>query len=239
MIKTFVFALLFVATISLTLHHCSSGYTYVITLGKCEPISKLCSVNQYYDKKHHACYTKSLQCSVGQTYDSKTHKCIAINTKCSKGYVFSKQLQHCVKKIVCSAGYVLNKQYQVCQKKPIKCAKNQKFDYLTQKCVAAQYTTSPFQPHLITSGSFTSFVRSYSKTKRHNKNLTNCPANKPYYQKSSGICISCSGKYPYFDVTTDKCVNCPFSQYYNPAMHKCISQTRIPHYPSTISRIGY
>ena len=114
MIKTFVFVLLFVATISLTLHHCSSGYTYVITLGKCEPISKLCSVNQYYDKKHHACYTKSLQCSVGQTYDSKTHKCIAINTKCSKGYVFSKQLQHCVKKIVCSAGYVLNKQYQVC-----------------------------------------------------------------------------------------------------------------------------
>ena len=71
---------------------------------------------------------------MGQTYDSKTHKCIAINTKCSKGYVFNKQIQHCVKKIVCSAGYVLNKQYQVCEKKPINCTKNQKFDYLTQKC---------------------------------------------------------------------------------------------------------
>lgn len=239
MIKTIVCSLLLVTTLSLSLNHCLRGYTFIFPTGKCVPYKQLCSLNQYYNKKYHTCFTKSLNCKKGQIYDSRTHHCIAISTKCKKGYVFNHQLQHCVKSYVCKPGYYLSPQYQVCQKIKIKCGPNQQFDYATQKCINIHYATSPYQPHLITSGKFKNYVKSYSKLKKVSHHLVPCPVNKPYYQKSSGRCINCPSKYPYFDVTIDRCVKCSFSQYYNANLHSCISQTSIPHYPSTISRIGY
>ena len=238
MIKTVILALLTVTILTLTAHRCPPGLKYISSRGKCYPISLLCSANQYYNKKHQTCYTKSLLCKPGQHYDSKTHKCLAVNTKCSKGYAFNTNFQGCLKTITCKSGYSLNPQYQVCTKNPVHCSKNQIFDYTTQKCVNSKLATSPYQPHLITSGSFKKYVQSYNKSTKLSTHIQNCPPHKPYYQKSSGSCISCSSKYPYFDLTTDKCIKCGFSQYYNGAMHKCVSQTLIPHYPKTISRIG-
>ena len=164
---------------------------------------------------------------------------MATKTKCKTGYVFNNKLQQCMKKIVCKTGYILNPQYQICEKIIANCTKGQKYDYLTKKCVVLHYITSPFEPHLIVSGNYQNYVKTYTKAKKANPHLLNCPVNKPFYHKSSSKCITCPSSTPYFDVTTDKCIKCSFNTYYSPVSHRCVSQTNIPYYPKTISRMGY
>ena len=239
MIKPLILLLLTVTALALTLHSCPSGSVYIIPLKKCEPFSKLCLPNQFYNNKTKTCDAKSLLCKTGQYFDTKTNKCANVSTKCPKGQTFNKKLQACHVPLKCKPGYFVNPKYQVCVKKSVNCSTGQYFDYITKKCMTATFVTSPYEKNLIYSGSFKTYVKNYLALKKATPNLKNCPISTPYYESSTLTCISCPSKTPYFDLSASKCVKCSFSQYYNAFMHKCVSQNLIPKYPSTISRIGY
>lgn len=95
------------------------------------------------------------------------------------------------------------------------------YDQELSRCIG-KFITNPNAPNLYFKGvSKQKYLEEYNALKSRYPNLTDCPAEAPYFNGEN--CVSCAQSTPIFSVTTKMCGQCPVGKVYDPVSGDCVN----------------